>query len=160
MSCRFSTCLLLWQGKEVVYSWNSPTCAWHRMWPKWRQKAILTAQFRIRDIAFRNHVPRSEKRWTGVLGFLGMKRWRLRCNDTRGCFVKTTRPAAFLAEMAPPRICRHTGEAKEQVHLNLTDADSRLQSPRNLGPSRPPSLTANTSGAQCSQIVNEQARDT
>jgi len=25
--CRFSTCLLLWQGKEVVYSWNSPTCS-------------------------------------------------------------------------------------------------------------------------------------
>jgi len=27
MSCRFSTCLQLWQGKEVGYSWNSPTCA-------------------------------------------------------------------------------------------------------------------------------------
>jgi hypothetical protein len=27
ISCRFSTCLLLWQGKEVRYSWNSPTCA-------------------------------------------------------------------------------------------------------------------------------------
>jgi hypothetical protein len=28
ISCRYSTCLQLWQGKEVVYSWNSPTCAW------------------------------------------------------------------------------------------------------------------------------------
>jgi len=28
LSCRYSTCLQLWQGKEVVYSWNSPTCAW------------------------------------------------------------------------------------------------------------------------------------
>jgi len=28
ISCRFSTCLLPWQGKEVRYSWNSPTCAW------------------------------------------------------------------------------------------------------------------------------------
>ena len=28
IACRFSTCLLLWQGKEVGYSWNSPTCAW------------------------------------------------------------------------------------------------------------------------------------
>ena len=27
ISCRFSTCLLLWQGKEVVYSWNSRTCS-------------------------------------------------------------------------------------------------------------------------------------
>jgi len=28
--CRCSTCLLQWQGREVVYSWNSPTCAWPR----------------------------------------------------------------------------------------------------------------------------------
>jgi len=28
MSCRFSSCLQLWQGKEVGYSWNIPTCAW------------------------------------------------------------------------------------------------------------------------------------
>jgi len=27
ISCRYSACLLQWQGKEVVYSWNSPTCA-------------------------------------------------------------------------------------------------------------------------------------
>ena len=28
ISCRSSTCLLLWRGKEVGYSWNSVTCAW------------------------------------------------------------------------------------------------------------------------------------
>jgi len=28
ISCRYSTCLLRWQGKEVMYSWNSLTCAW------------------------------------------------------------------------------------------------------------------------------------
>jgi hypothetical protein len=28
ISCRYSICLLQWQGKEVMYSWNSPTCAW------------------------------------------------------------------------------------------------------------------------------------
>jgi len=33
-SCRYSTCLLQWQGNEVVYSWNSPTCAWPWTWPK------------------------------------------------------------------------------------------------------------------------------
>jgi len=27
ISCRFATCLLLWRGKEVGYSWDSPTCA-------------------------------------------------------------------------------------------------------------------------------------
>ena len=28
ISCRYSTCLLRWQGKVVVYSWNSLTSAW------------------------------------------------------------------------------------------------------------------------------------
>jgi len=28
ISCRYSTCLLQWQGKEVRYSWNSQICAW------------------------------------------------------------------------------------------------------------------------------------
>jgi len=28
ISWRFSTCRLLWQGMEVRYSWNRPTCAW------------------------------------------------------------------------------------------------------------------------------------
>ena len=28
ISCRFSTCLLLWEGKEVGCSRNSPTCSW------------------------------------------------------------------------------------------------------------------------------------
>jgi len=27
ISCRYSTYLLQWQGKELVYRWNSPTCA-------------------------------------------------------------------------------------------------------------------------------------
>jgi len=28
ISCWNSTCLLQWQDEEVVFSWNSPTCAW------------------------------------------------------------------------------------------------------------------------------------
>jgi len=35
ISCRYSTCLLWWQAKQVVYSWSSPTWAWHWIWPKW-----------------------------------------------------------------------------------------------------------------------------
>jgi len=31
-SFRYSTWLQLWQGKEVVYSWNSPTCTWPWTW--------------------------------------------------------------------------------------------------------------------------------
>jgi len=28
ISCRYSSCLLQWQRKEVVYSWNSSICTW------------------------------------------------------------------------------------------------------------------------------------
>ena len=34
ISCRCSTCLRRWQGREVVYSWNRPMCAWAWKWPK------------------------------------------------------------------------------------------------------------------------------
>jgi len=128
MSCTFSTCQQLWQGKEVGYSWNSPTCAWPWIWPKWPKKAFRVPQSSKRNILLRNHAPRSEKRRTGVLSFLGTKRWRLRYKDTRQCFVKTKRPAAFQAKMAPQRIGRDAGDAKEQVHLHPTDAESGLQS--------------------------------
>jgi len=128
MSCRFSTCLQLWQGKEVGYCQNSPTCAWPWIWPKWPRKAFRAPQSRKGNTSLRNHAPRSEKRRSGVLSFLGTKRWRLRYKDTRQCFVKTKRPAAFHATMAPQRIRRHAGDAKEQVHLHPTDAGSGLQS--------------------------------
>jgi len=124
MSCRFSTCLQLWQGKEVGYSWNSPTCPWRGIWPKWPKKAFRAPQLRKQIISYRNHAPRSEKKRSGVLSFLGTKRWRLRYKDTRQCFVKTKRPAAFLAKMALQRIRRHAGHAKLQVHLHPPDAES------------------------------------
>ena len=40
----FSACLLLWQGKEVGYSWNSPTCAWPWMLQTWPKKAFRALQ--------------------------------------------------------------------------------------------------------------------
>jgi len=40
ISCGYSTCLLRWQGKDVVYSWNSPTCAWPWTWAKWPKKGF------------------------------------------------------------------------------------------------------------------------
>jgi len=129
MSRRFSICLQLWQGKEVGYSWNSPTCAWRWIWPKWPEKAFHAPQSRRRNTWLRNHAPRFEKRRCGVLSFLRPKRWRLRYTDTWQCSVKTKRPAAFPAKMAPHRIRRHNGDAKEQVHLHPTDAESGLQRP-------------------------------
>jgi len=126
MSCRFSTCLEQWLGKEVGYSWNSPTCTWHWIWPKWR-KNFHVPQSRKRNISLWNNAPRSEKRWCGVLSFLGTNRWRLRYKESRQCFFKAKRPAAFRARMAPQRIRRHVGEAMEDVHLYPTDAQSGLQ---------------------------------
>jgi len=46
MSCRLSTCLKLWPGKEAGYSWNSPTCAWGWKWPKCPKKARCAPQYR------------------------------------------------------------------------------------------------------------------
>jgi len=138
MSCRSSTCLQLWQGKQVGYSWNSPTCAWRWIWPKWPKKAFRAPQSRTQNITFRNHTPRSEKRRSGVLSFLGTKRWLLQYKDTRQCFVKTKHLAAFLAKMAPQRICRRSAGTKKLVHLHQTDAESRLQSRLHHCPARHP----------------------
>ena len=77
ISCRFSTCLLLWQGSEVGYSWNSPTCAWYWIWPKWPKVGFRALQWRECRIWSRNPAPKSEKRRCGVLSFKGIKRWRL-----------------------------------------------------------------------------------
>jgi len=46
ISSRYSTCLLRWQGKEVVYSWKSLTCAWLSSWPQWPKEGFRTPQCR------------------------------------------------------------------------------------------------------------------
>jgi len=138
MSCRFSTCLQLSQGKEVRYSWNSPTCAWRWLWPKWPKKAFRAPQLKKRNMSDRNHATRSEKKRCGALSFLGTKWWRLQYTDTRQCFVKTKRLAAFLSKMALQRIRRHSGQAKEQVHLHLPNAESGFQSGLHLCQARHP----------------------
>jgi len=134
MSCWFSTCLQLWQGKEVGYTWNSPRCAWCWIWPKWPKKAFRTPQLRKRNISLRMHASRNKKRRSGVLSLLGTKWWRLRYKDTQECFFITKRPAAFLAKMATHRIRRHAGHPKEQVHLHPPDAESGFQSRLHLCP--------------------------
>jgi len=134
MSCRVSTCLLLWQGKEVGYSWNNPTCAWPSIWAKWPKKGFYAQQSRKRNIRLWNLASRSETSWRGVLSTLGIEWWRQWYKHTQLWFVKTTRPDAFLARMAPQRICRHTGNPKAQEHLHPIDADSQLRSWRHLCP--------------------------
>jgi len=77
-------------------------------------------------------MPRSEKRTSGLSSSLGITMWRLWKKNTRLCFLKTTRPDAFIAEMAPQRIRRHDGDPKDQSHLHPTNTDSRLLSWRHL----------------------------
>jgi hypothetical protein len=50
ISCRYSTCLQQWQGKEVMYGWNSLTCAWHCTWPKWPKEDVWAPQERKRKM--------------------------------------------------------------------------------------------------------------
>jgi len=75
ISCTYSTCLLLWQGKQVGYSWNGPTCASPRIRPKWQHTGCCVPQERKRNIGSRNLAPKSEKRRSRVLSILGIK-WR------------------------------------------------------------------------------------
>jgi len=128
MACRFSTCLQQWPGKEGGYSWNSPTCAWRWICPKWQKKAFLVLQWWKRNISVRDHLLKSEKRRSGVLSFLGITRWRLRYKDTWQCLIKIKRPATFIAKMARQSICRHAGDRKEQINLHPPDAKCGLRS--------------------------------
>jgi len=87
-------------------------------------KGFHAPESRKWNIWSRNLGLRSKKRECGVLSLRGIKRWRLRWKDTRLCFINTTHPDAFLAKIAPRRICRQAGDATEQVHLHPPYADS------------------------------------
>jgi len=79
-------------------------------------------------------MPKSEKRRSGELSFLGMKMWRLRWKDTRLCFGNIRQTTAFLAEIAQHRIPRHTGDAMARVHLPWSNSDSWNQNQRHSPP--------------------------
>jgi len=136
ISCRFSTCLQQWQGKEVGYSLNCLTCALHWIWPKWPKAGFRTPPYRKPNIWSRNLGPKSEKRRRGVLCFVGIKWWRLRWKDTWLWFVRTTKMALFLARIAQQGIPRHAGGAKVRVLLNQPDWDIGHQIRRHLRPER------------------------
>jgi len=148
MSCRFLTCLQLWQGKEVGYNCNSPTCAWCWIWPKWPKNAIRGLQLRKRNNTLRNTVPRSEKR-KSVVCFLAIQRWRLGYKDTRQYFVITKRPAAFLGKMASQRIRRHAGDTKDQVNLPPPNTECGLPSRLHLRPACHPLQLVTLAGLNC-----------
>ena len=67
----------------------------------------------------------------------------LRYNNTRQCFIKTKRLAAFLAKLAPQSVCRNAGDSKDQVHLHPTNTESRHQSRLHPCPARHPPQPVN-----------------
>jgi len=132
VSCRYSTCLLLWQGKEVGYSWNSLTCAWPWIWPKWPKEGFWAPQSSKHNTWSRHLALKSENRRSTELSFRAMKMWRLRWKDNWPCFRKVKLTAAFLAKLTQHRIPRHAGGAKAWVHLHQYDSDSQHQNWRNI----------------------------
>jgi hypothetical protein len=60
--------------------------------------------------------------------FAGHKQVKAPIQRNPVMLCQTKRPAAFLPKIVPQKIRRHAGEAKEQVHLPVPDAESGLQS--------------------------------
>lgn len=73
-------------------------------------------------------VQRSEMRRSGVLSFPDNQCLWLRLKDTWPCVIKTILADTDLAQMALENNWRDDGDANQQEHLPLADADSRLQS--------------------------------
>jgi len=108
------TCLLLSQGKEASYTWNSLTCALHCIWGKWPSEGFYPHQLRKRNTWSRFLAPMPDTRRSGQLGYLRNERYRLWSKDTRQWFVNINLTAAFRAKP----FCRHAGGIKEHVHLH------------------------------------------
>jgi len=83
---------------------------------------------------WKHHEPKSEKRRSGELRFLGMKMWTLRWKYNWPCFRRIKQTAAFYAKMAQDRIPRHSGGTKARVHLHQPDSDSQHQNRHHICP--------------------------
>jgi len=154
MSFRFSKCLQLWQGKEVGYSWNSPTWAWRWIWPKWPKKAFRAPQWRKQKSLIKK--PRAEVREEKTRGveFPGHKKVKaaiqrhpemLRHNQTPGCLPCQNGTAKNLQTRWRRKRTGAAPPARRRV---------RTPEPTPLSPGMPPAPTGITSGAKPSEIVN------
>jgi len=110
----------------------------------------------IEEMKYLIKKPRAEIREENKQGveFPGHKKVKAAIQRHPAMLHQNQTPAAFLAKMAPQRICRHAGDAQEQLHLHPADPDSRLQSQLHHCPAWHPPPAGNTSGAQSFQIVN------
>jgi len=141
ISCRFSTWLLPWQGKEAGSSRNSPTCACHSILPKWPRNGFSCAI--IEKTQYLMKKPRAEvweeKKWgVGMFGHEKVKSAiqrhpaMLRQNQTNTCLP---------CHNAPSTIHRHAGGWRQCTHLHLANTVSLHQSQHHLHPKhhlRPP----------------------
>jgi len=84
----------------------------------------------------RNLGPKSEKRGSRELSFVGVNMWRLWWKDTRLCFAEIAPTAAFLAKMAKRTIPRHDGGTKARVYPNERDSESGYHNRRLIRPQR------------------------
>jgi len=101
----------LCQGKEVRYSFNSPTWALLWIWPKWPKEGFRAPWLRKRNIWSKTsrRSPRKEESGSWVS-------WVCQCellgNNTRLCFGKIKRTTACFVKLAQHRMPRHAGCAK------------------------------------------------
>ena len=112
-------------GKEVGYSWNSPICAWPWIWLQWPTEGFRPPQCRNHNISSTKSCTKVSDEKKRIFVFPGHKKvkgaidrhWTVLCHNTQ--------PDALLSPMPLEIIHRHAGDAKEQVHLLLSDTDSR-----------------------------------
>jgi len=90
---------------------------------RFSRAAILETQYLI-------EIPRAkiQEKQSGRCSFLEINRLRLQYKDSRLWLVKTSRPDASFATMAPQKFRQHTGDSKEQEHLRPTNANGQLHS--------------------------------
>ena len=160
ISCRFSTCLLLWQGMEVVHGWNSLICAWHQIWPKWWNAGINALQCTKRNILSRNLMPESKMHNSGVSGFEYINGWKLRQHKTWQYCMKTSLTDTFIAKISLETLYRHSGDAKwpgEPAHKRHRNRITEPARPLCRTPTLHailPMPISNYAGAKLSHILN------
>lgn len=132
ISSEFLTSLLWLQSNEFGYRWDSMTCAWPWISPKWRKMGFRMPQSSKHKIWSRNLAPMCMLGRSGVLSFLSIKRWRRQFTDIRLYFFKTTRLDTILAKIRLQRIRWQAGDSRQQAHLHPTNKDTKHQSGHHL----------------------------
>ena len=162
ISCRYSTCLLQWQGKEAMYSWNSPTCAWHWIWPKgphggFSHTVIEEAKYLIKKPCTE---VREERKWGVELPGHAKVKAVIERHPAILCQNHMARclPCPNGTAKNPQTRWRHKGTGVPPPIRYRQPTQEPTPEPTPGLPRIPPATTGNISGAQSSQIINLPAR--